>query len=247
MSRSFPVFLVLLALAGCSQLPPQAPAQTPAPTTATATCPAPQACPACPVCPTVEPPKPAEKPLQAAEWNELTGWTDDDPSAAFAAFIASCRSLERQAHWKPVCASARDLSRHHDRRIARLVRRQLPSLGAGQSRRLAQRPHHRLLRTHPQGQPAAKQGLPQFPVFGPPDDLIVVELAELYPELKHLRLRGRLEGRKLVPFIHVRSGLRRKASAHQRPCFSSTTRSISSSCRSRARGRFSLPTAAACA
>ena len=26
------------------------------------------------------------------------------------------------------------------------------------------------------------------------------ELADLYPELKHLRLRGRLEGRKLVPY-----------------------------------------------
>jgi membrane-bound lytic murein transglycosylase A len=31
--------------------------------------------------------------------------------------------------------------------------------------------------------------------------MIVVELAELYPELKHLRLRGRLEGRKLVPYF----------------------------------------------
>jgi membrane-bound lytic murein transglycosylase A len=37
-------------------------------------------------------------------------------------------------------------------------------------------------------------------VFGVPDDMITVELAELYPELKHLRLRGRLVGRKLVPY-----------------------------------------------
>ena len=33
-----------------------------------------------------------------------------------------------------------------------------------------------------------------------PDDLIDVELGSLYPELKHMRLRGRLEGRKLVPY-----------------------------------------------
>ena len=39
-----------------------------------------------------------------------------------------------------------------------------------------------------------------YPVFGPPADLIVVDLAELYPELKHLRLRGRLEGRRLIPY-----------------------------------------------
>jgi membrane-bound lytic murein transglycosylase A len=42
------------------------------------------------------------------------------------------------------------------------------------------------------------------PVFAPPDDLIVVDLAALYPELKHMRLRGRLieteRGRKLIPY-----------------------------------------------
>jgi membrane-bound lytic murein transglycosylase A len=43
------------------------------------------------------------------------------------------------------------------------------------------------------------------PVFGPPADLIVVELDSLYPELKSLRLRGRIEGRKLVPY-HDRAG-----------------------------------------
>jgi membrane-bound lytic murein transglycosylase A len=199
MSRSFPVFLVLLALAGCSQLPPQAPAQTPAPTTATATCPAPQTCPACPVCPTVEPPKPAEKALQAAEWNELTGWTDDDPSAAFTAFVASCRSLERQAHWKPVCAAARDVT----------------DTTSGALRSWFESSFRPWALVNPDGsrsglitgyyEPILKGSRQQSkvypnPVFGPPDDLIVVELAELYPELKHLRLRGRLEGRKLVPF-----------------------------------------------
>ncbi len=29
---------------------------------------------------------------------------------------------------------------------------------------------------------------------------MVVDLAEVYPELKNLRLRGRLQGRKLVPY-----------------------------------------------
>jgi membrane-bound lytic murein transglycosylase A len=39
-----------------------------------------------------------------------------------------------------------------------------------------------------------------WPLFGPPDDLVVVDLAEIYPELKNMRLRGRLQGRKLVPY-----------------------------------------------
>jgi membrane-bound lytic murein transglycosylase A len=33
-----------------------------------------------------------------------------------------------------------------------------------------------------------------------PDDLLVVDLAEVYPELKGMRLRGRLDGRRIVPY-----------------------------------------------
>ena len=37
------------------------------------------------------------------------------------------------------------------------------------------------------------------PIYGVPDDLLVIDLAELYPQLKELRLRGKLEGRRVVP------------------------------------------------
>lgn len=195
MFRNFPAFLGLLALAGCSQLPPQAPA-TPAPTAA---CPAAQTCPACPVCPTVEPPKPAEKPIQAADWNDLPGWSADDPSAAFTAFVASCRSLERQAHWKPVCASARaqtDTATGGLRAWFESTFQPWALVNPDGSRQgLITGYYEPILK----GSRQRSKAYPN-PVFGPPDDMIVVELAELYPELKHLRLRGRIEGRKLVPY-----------------------------------------------
>ena len=38
------------------------------------------------------------------------------------------------------------------------------------------------------------------PVYGTPDDLIVVQLDSLYPELKGKRLRGRVEGKVLKPY-----------------------------------------------
>ncbi len=38
------------------------------------------------------------------------------------------------------------------------------------------------------------------PILGVPDDLIDVDLASLYPELNGMRLRGRLDGRKLIPY-----------------------------------------------
>jgi membrane-bound lytic murein transglycosylase A len=40
----------------------------------------------------------------------------------------------------------------------------------------------------------------RLPIFGVPNDLIVVDLAGLYPELRGMRLRGRVEGRRLVPY-----------------------------------------------
>src|SRR5690606_24756547 len=40
----------------------------------------------------------------------------------------------------------------------------------------------------------------RFPIYGVPEDLIVVDLASVSPELRDLRLRGRLQGRRLVPY-----------------------------------------------
>jgi membrane-bound lytic murein transglycosylase A len=40
----------------------------------------------------------------------------------------------------------------------------------------------------------------RFPLYAVPDDLVTVDLASVYPELKNLRLRGRLVGNKIVPY-----------------------------------------------
>ncbi len=49
----------------------------------------------------------------------------------------------------------------------------------------------------------------QYPIYGIPDDLIVVDLTELHPQLKGLRLRGKVVGRKLVPY-DTRSGIEKR-------------------------------------
>jgi membrane-bound lytic murein transglycosylase A len=38
------------------------------------------------------------------------------------------------------------------------------------------------------------------PIYRVPDDLIVVDLASVYPELSNMRLRGKLQGRRIVPY-----------------------------------------------
>jgi membrane-bound lytic murein transglycosylase A len=41
----------------------------------------------------------------------------------------------------------------------------------------------------------------RHPIFGVPEDLIVVDLAATNPDLRNLRLRGRVDGRRLVPYF----------------------------------------------
>ena len=172
-------------------------------------CPAQSACPACPVapaCPGIELPKPAEKALQAADWSDLPGWKDDELEPAFTALLASCNRLTRQALWQPTCVSASALRQNGERNGEQ---------SATTLRAWFEANFRPWAMTNPDG---SRTGLVTgyyeplltgsrqrsdkslVPVFGPPDDMIVVDLAELYPELKHMRLRGRIEGRKLVPY-----------------------------------------------
>ena len=192
MLRTLFALLALLGAAGCTQLPVQADARPDS-------CPVPVACPACPACPAVEPPKPAAKPLQSAEWNDLPGWNEDDPVAVFAAFVASCTSLERQALWKSVCGSANSATDKSAPGLRTWFEAQFRPWALvnpdGSRNGLITGYYEPILK----GSRTESRNYPH-PVFGPPDDLIVVELAELYPELKHMRLRGRLDGRKLVPY-----------------------------------------------
>ena len=180
MLRLFLLFAAL-ALSGCAALPPVTKA------------------PACPVCPGAEPVKPPEKPLQPAAWADLPGWENEDLRPSFAAFKTSCSALERQALWRASCAEARALTPAEPAELrawfeARLRPWQLVNAD-GSSTGLVTGYYEPVLKG------SRARGTPYLhPVFAPPGDLVDVELGELYPELKHMRLRGRIEGRKLVPY-----------------------------------------------
>ena len=40
----------------------------------------------------------------------------------------------------------------------------------------------------------------KYPIYETPKDLIVVDLSSIYPDLKNYRLRGKIEGQKLIPY-----------------------------------------------
>jgi len=181
MSRIF-VFLAILLLAGCAIQPP-APALAP-----------------CPVCPVPGRPAPPAAPLVSATWEDLPGWAENDLAPAFAAFLHSCDALGKREIWAQTCASARALENPDGQALSAWFEAQFQPWQLvnpdGNREGLVTGYYEPILRGSRTRKPPYL-----YPVQGVPSDLIDVELGDLYPQLKHMRLRGRIEGRRLVPYF----------------------------------------------
>lgn len=201
-----------LALAACAAPSPAPVATIPSSTPPGVTAAPAAACPPCncPVCPgPVTPPEPA-KPLQPAAWADLPDWPADDLGAALAAFLQSCRSLKPEP-WRATCEEALRLAGADGAALRAFFERRFQPwqvANADNSREgLITGYYEPLLKGS--RRPSARFS---HPIYGVPDDLLVVDLSELHPQLKSLRLRGRLEGRKVVPY-YTRAELGGRAGA----------------------------------
>lgn len=168
-----------------------------------ATCPPCAACPSCPLPPATTPPPPASvafsRQLQAGNWSDLPGWTEDDHAAAWPAFLESCRAMVGKAQgagWKRVCELAKNSSPAAARQFFETHLRPYALLAADANPNgLITGYYEPLLR----GSRHPAKGFEQ-PVRGVPDDLLTIDLSAIFPELKDKRVRGRLEGNKVVPY-----------------------------------------------
>ncbi|MDN5835767.1 MAG: MltA domain-containing protein [Nitrosospira sp.] len=137
--------------------------------------------------------------LKPTDWNALTGWTDDDILPAWDAFLRSCAVLRNQPLWQDTCIQA-DTMRGQDsvtlRQFfeSRFVPHQVLN-SDGSDDGLITGYYEPLLKGS--RKPSSRY---RYPLYTTPDELLVVDLSEVYPELKNMRLRGRLQGRKVVPY-----------------------------------------------
>lgn len=207
MSKSQTTLAVLTALilAACAApvrgpAPVSVPVRGPAPPSSSVSAPA---CPVCPVCPqTPMPVQPPAKPLQPAAWEDLPGWVDDDLVAAWPGFMQTCRGLASRAQWplwRPACEAARGVDPLDGVAQRRFFQSQLAPYRVvnpdGSDSGLITGYYEPLLNGSREPRKAAV-----YPVYGVPDDLLTIDLGDVYPELKPMRLRGRIEGRKVVPY-----------------------------------------------
>ena len=176
----------IVLLAGCAPVPPK-----PEPLA----CPAPAPCPACPVCPPVKPPPESARYLEST-FAELPGWPSRGLDQSLRAFLRSCPRPGRLARPCELGAAVAP----DDEQAARVffetnfVPHALVS-SDGPDTGLVTGYYEPIIEGS-----RTPNDLHRHPIFGVPDDLIVVDLAATNPEVRGMRLRGRVEGRRLVPY-----------------------------------------------
>ena len=160
-------------------------------------CPAPAPCPACQACPgTAKPEPPAAPTLEPAQFSELPGWDADNHAEALAALRRSCETLRRQPAWVVACGQAAltspaDAKRFFEAQFAPWRAAEANGSTVG----LVTGYYEPVLR-------GSRERRAPFlhPLYAPPEDLLVVDLAGVNPDVANMRLRGRIEGRRIVPY-----------------------------------------------
>ena len=137
--------------------------------------------------------------LKPAKLGDLNGLLGDNLVAAWPAWLQSCTSLVKRAEWKPACSAATALGKPKNAKIIDYLSTHFDVYQAqnedGSTTGLVTGYYQPILKGSRE-----KSAKYPYPLYREPDDLITVELADAYPDLKFKRVRGQLKGKKLVPY-----------------------------------------------
>ena len=150
-------------------------------------------------------------------YQEMPGWANDDLRNVWTTFLRNCRGLMRPTSgnlaaparsapraWQPVCAAAADPARAPAAGDSESVRRFLQTwLGVWKLQGADARPASNIVTGYyePLVKGSRKQGgVYQWPLYTVPADLLTIDLGKMYPELTGKRVRGKLEGNRVVPY-----------------------------------------------
>lgn len=196
--------LGLALLGGCASKPPETPALPATPVASTPACPAPVACPVCAVCPGVVAEKPKAETLEAVRFEAINGWREDQLNQAWGAFRASCQALRARFGWQEACALANELGAGGSAPPSTAQVREFfetnftpyrVANADGSAQGMVTGYYEPLLLGS-----RVRRAPYLHAIYAPPPDLLTIDLSAINPELKNMRLRGRLEGQRVVPY-----------------------------------------------
>lgn len=134
------------------------------------------------------------------QWNELPGWQDDRHSEAWPALLNNCRVMPKKSEvWQPICAEAAALTNPDDLAAKQFFEKHFEPkqlfAADGNPTGFFTGYYEPLLHGS-----FAKDNKYKYPLYKTPEELLIVDLSSLFPELKGKRVRGRVVGNKVVPF-----------------------------------------------
>jgi membrane-bound lytic murein transglycosylase A len=172
--------LAILGLAGCASPPPACPP-----------------CAACAACPA--PPRAAEAKLEPVSFAAIPGWPGASLAPGLRAFAAGCARLAAASALRRSCEAARALPEGDEAAARAFIEATFDAWSIAAAGGDAEGTITGYYEPVLAGSRTRSERY-RVPVYGVPADLIAVDLESVHPELKGLRLRGRVEGNRLVPY-----------------------------------------------
>ena len=150
------------------------------------------------------PPPPEPGIGKVLDWQELSGWQQDKHAEAWPALLQQCEVMpKKNPQWKNICLAAALLGEIDNESARRFFETRFTAHQIIPSNKQDGSPGTGLVTGY--YEPLLNGSLTpydqyQYPLYSRPDDLLRIDLAEVYPELSKMRLRGRVVGNKVVAY-----------------------------------------------
>lgn len=150
------------------------------------------------------PPKPGVHALryERAAWAQLPGWDADNLQEAWNAFLGSCRALRFRAEWTSPCEAALAVTDQSPATLRNYFEQYFEPYRILKVPSPVRQDTGLITGYYEPQVVGARTPSAEFtaPLYAPPPDLLIVDLASVYPELKGKRVRARLEGNHVLPY-----------------------------------------------
>lgn len=155
----------------------------------------------------IPPPLVEEKPpivaptFMVSKWEMLPDWATLNLAPSWPALQQSCRALRFKPKWLPICAAAEHVDMNDVAAQRTFYETWFTPYQVfnpdGSENGLITGYYEPLLK----GSRHMSERF-RYPIYAAPDDLLEVDLGDVYPQFKGMRLRGRLNGKKVIPYYN---------------------------------------------
>jgi membrane-bound lytic murein transglycosylase A len=140
-------------------------------------------------------------PFAVSKWEMLPDWQTIDLQPAWAAFWQSCHALKNKPGWQTVCSRADQMTEPDNSELHAFFEEDFTPYQVYNPDGTSQGLFTGYYEPKLYGS-RVKTSRFRYPLYGVPDDLLTIDLGDAYPQLKDMRLRGRLDGNRVVPYYN---------------------------------------------